>query len=78
MYFSYYSLLPAHLQVCIKNEYLQYTLSSPHIYTRDMLKMWPIHIKRLAQLASLVGNYVHAWYIQLIIYQVHPYLLLLQ
>ena len=39
--------MSTYFEVCIKYEYLQCTLVPLHIYTRDIRKAWPIHVRRL-------------------------------
>ena len=52
MQFSYYSLLSAYLQECIKYEYILCTLLYLYIYMGDRLKAWLIHTAEFTQLAS--------------------------
>ena len=55
MYSSYYYLLYVYLPVCMKYEYLQFTLLPLHIYTWGMLKAWPTHVRLFDLIGQLSG-----------------------
>ena len=55
MWSSYYGLLSAYLQVSIKYQNPDCALIHLHIYTRDMLKVWHLHVSRLHLIGYLSG-----------------------
>ena len=75
IYLSYYGLLSAYVQVCIKCEYPQCTLLCLHIHMEACLRHGLYILGGLTRLVSWVTRYVHAWYIQFIICRVHSNLL---
>ena len=79
MWFHYYYLLSAYLQVCIYYKSSMHFITSTYIHIPEgMFRCGPYILGGLTQLVSWVANYVHARYIQFLICRIHLNLLFLQ